>query len=78
MFAAGILRILTAALDIEIHSDDLGNYCKPTNTGQYTHYSSVSPWRYKTAWITNIIHRAIVICDKSKLPAELTRIKYEI
>ena len=43
-------------LDIEVHLDSLVIYCKPTNTGQYTNYKSFSPWRYKTAWITNIIH----------------------
>ena len=43
-------------LNIEVHPDGLVIYCKPTNTGQYTHYTSFSPWCYKTAWITNIIH----------------------
>ena len=62
-------------LDIEIHPGDLGIYCKPASTGQYTHYTSFSPWRYKTAWITNIIHRATVICDEAKTQAELNRIK---
>ena len=54
------------SLDIEIHLDGLEIYCKPTNTGQYTHYTIFSTWRYKTAWITNIIHRATVICDETK------------
>ena len=50
-------------LDIEIHPYGLGICCKPTNTGQYTNFTSFSPWRYKTSWITNIIHRATDICD---------------
>ena len=50
-------------LNIEIHPYGLGICCKPTNTGQYTNYTSFSPWRYKISWITNIIHRATDICD---------------
>ena len=62
-------------LDTEIHTDDLGIYCKPTNTGQYIHYTSVSPWRDKTAKIPDIIHRATVICDETKIQTEFNRIK---
>ena len=62
-------------LNIEIQPNGLRIYCKPTNTGQCTHYTSVSPWRYKTAWITNIIHCATVICDETKVQDELNRIK---
>ena len=61
--------------DIKIHPDGLSIYCKDTNTGQYTHYNSYSPWRYKTSWISSLVHRAVNICDKSKLQTELTRIK---
>ena len=43
------------------------------NTGQYTHYNSYFPWRYKTSFF--LIHQAVNICDKNKLQAELTRIK---
>ena len=59
-------------LDIEIHPDGLSIYCKDTNTGQYTHYNSYSPWCYKTSWISTVVHRAVNICDKSKLQAQLT------
>ena len=31
--------------DTEIHPDGLNVYCKDTNTGQYTHYNSYTPWR---------------------------------
>ena len=47
----------------KIHLRGLGIYCKPTNTGQYTHYTSFSPGNYKTAWISNIVHRAIGLCS---------------
>ena len=30
---------------------------------------------FKTAWITNIIHHAIVICDETKVQGELNKIK---
>ena len=29
----------------------------------------------KTSWISSLVHRAVNICDKNKLQAELTRIK---
>ena len=62
-------------LDIELHPDVLGMYCKPTNLSQYTHYTSFFPWCYKNAWITNIIHRATGIYDETKIQAELNRTK---
>ena len=34
-------------LGIEIHPDGLSIYCQNTDTGQYTHCKSYSPWRYK-------------------------------
>ena len=67
--------IVPHGLDIKIHPDGLGIYCKPTNTGQYTHYASFSSWRDKTAWIANIIEHATVICDETKIQTELNRIK---
>ena len=62
-------------LDIEIHPDGLSIYCKDTNTGQYNHYNSYSPLRYKISWISSLVHRAVNICDKNKLYVELTGIK---
>ena len=35
-------------------------------------------WRYKTAWISNIIHWATGIYDKTKVQVELNRIKKPI
>ena len=54
-------------LDIEIHPDGLGIYLRPTNTGQYPHYARFSPWRYKTAWITNIFTVLQLSVMKQKL-----------
>ena len=62
-------------LDVEIHSDGLSIYCKDTNTGQYTHFESYSPWRYKTSWISNLVHRVIKIYTDNKLRRKLGRIK---
>ena len=46
------------------------------NTRQYTHYNSYSPWRYKTSWISSLVHQAVNICDKkNKLQTQLTRVK---
>ena len=39
------------------------------------HYNSYSPWRYETSWISSRVQRAVNICDKNKLEAQLTRIK---
>ena len=45
------------------------------------HYKSTDPlnmfslWRYKMAWITNIFHGAMIICDETKLLVRLDRIK---
>ena len=62
-------------LDIEIHPDGLRIYCKDTNTGQYTHYNSFSPWDYKTSCLSSLAHRSVNICDENKLQVELRRIK---
>ena len=62
-------------LIIEIHPDGLLIYCKDTNTGQYGNYNSFSLWRYKRFRISSLVHRAVNICDKSKVQVELTRIK---
>ena len=43
-------------LDIETDPDGLSIYCKGTNRGQYIHYNSHSPWRYKTSWISSLVH----------------------
>ena len=62
-------------LDIEISPDGLSVYHKPTQTGQYTHFSSNTPWRFKTAWISALVHRAKLICSPIKLHQELKVIR---
>ena len=58
-------------LDIEIIPDGLSIYRKPTQTGQYIHYSSNTPWRLKTSWISALVHRAKRICSPHKLSKQL-------
>ena len=62
-------------LDIEIAPDGLSIYSKPTQTGQYIHYSSNTPWRFKTSWISALVHRAKQICSPNKLPKQLDQIR---
>ena len=62
-------------VDTEVYPDGLEIYSKPTNTGQYALYTSFPPWRYTTAWITDIIRCATVTCDERELHAERNRIK---
>ena len=61
--------VVSHFLGIKNHPDRLSIYCKDTNIGQYTHYSSNSPWRYKTCSISSLVQQAVNICDKSKLQA---------
>ena len=60
-------------LDQKIHFPDLlinknltDLYYKDTLTGQYTSFSSFTPWRLKTAWIKALYSRAYKICSNSK------------
>ena len=62
-------------LDIEIAPDGLSVYHKETQTGQYTHYRSNTPWKFKTAWISALVYRAKSICSPNKLSNELKRIR---
>ena len=68
-------NVVPQFLDIEIHLDGLSIYYKDTNTGQYTNYNNYSLWRYKTSWISSLVHRTVNICHKNMSKAELTRIK---
>ena len=55
-------------LDILVHSNgDTDVYSKPTNTGQYTHFDSYTPWGYKISWARALFNRASRICSKSDL-----------
>ena len=50
-------------------------YRKPTFTGQYLRWNSFSPTKQKTNLISTLVHRAFMICSKSKLEPELNKIR---
>ena len=50
-------------------------YRKPTFTGQYLCWESFNPTKQKTNLISTLIHRALMICTKSKLNEEIKHIK---
>ena len=54
-------------LTIDTSNGDIDVYSKPTNTGQYSHYRSFSPWNYKVAWARALFNRAKRICSNSTL-----------
>ena len=47
---------------------------KPTFTGQYFRWDSFGPTKRKTNLIETLVHRALIICSKSKLQHELENI----
>ena len=47
---------------------------KPTFTGQYLRWNSFSPQKRKINLIGTLVHRAFMICSKSKLDQELGKI----
>ena len=50
-------------------------YRKPTFTGQYIRWNSFSPKARKINLIKTLVHRALMICSKTKLDSELDTIK---
>ena len=50
-------------------------YRKPTFTGQYIRWNSFSPKTRKISLIKTLVHRALMICSKTKLGPELDKIK---
>ena len=50
-------------------------YRKPTFTGQYLRWNSFSPRKRKINLIGTLVHRAVMICSKSRLDSELTKIR---
>ena len=50
-------------------------YRKPTFSGQYLRWESFSPNKRKTSLISTLVHRALMICTKSRLKNELKQIK---
>jgi len=49
-------------------------YRKPTFTGQYLLWNSISPHKRKINLISTLVHRAFMICSKGKLDPELEKI----
>ena len=47
IFPDGIIYFL--GIKTSVNGTDV--YCKDTHTGQYTHFSSLEPFLFKTAWI---------------------------
>ena len=50
-------------------------YRKPTFKGQYIRWNSFSPNARKISLIKTLVHRAFMICSKTKLGSELDRVK---
>jgi hypothetical protein len=51
-------------------------YYKETNTGQYTHFSSFTPWRLKISWVNALYTRAKKICSEEQFfVRQLSRIR---
>ena len=62
-------------LDVLVYKDDscflTGVYRKPTFTGLYICWDSFCPKKYKLNLIKSLVHRALIICSKSKLVGEI-------
>ena len=54
-------------LDIKILNNQTDIYYKETHTGQYSHFSSFIPWRYKVAWVRALSHHSKKICSNVTL-----------
>ncbi len=50
-------------------------YRKPTFSGLYTRWDSFSPKQRKINLINTLVHRALMICSKSRLDSELDKIR---
>ena len=63
-FEDGIVHFL----DIIVQQNgDTDVYSKPTNTGQYCHFNSYTPWNYKISWARALFNRAKRICSTPAL-----------
>ena len=66
-------------LDVLVEKQGTGflisTYRKPTFTGQYIRWNSFSPKMRKISLIKTLVHRALMICSKTKLGSELDKIK---
>lgn len=54
-------------LDLSINKNSCDIYYKDTHTGQYTHFTSFTPWKFKIAWVQSLYHRARKICSNDEL-----------
>ena len=54
-------------LYIKINGNKTDIYFKETHTSQYTHFTRNTLWRFKTAWIRSLYHRAKKICSNNAL-----------
>ena len=63
-------------LDIKINKTETDIYYKPTFTGQYAHFESQTPWRFRINWINALFNRATKICStKAILDRQILKIK---
>ena len=66
-------------LDVLVEKEGTGFltsiYRKLTLTGQYIRWNSFSPKMRKISLIKTLVHRALMICSKTKLGSELDKIK---
>ena len=66
-------------LDVLVETHDsqflISVYRKPTFTGQYLRWNSFSPQKRKINLNGTLVHRAFMICSKSKLDPELGKIR---
>ena len=54
-------------LDIKINGTETDIFYKPTHTGQYSDFSSQTPWNFKISWVRSLIVRAHKICSNQQL-----------
>ena len=50
-------------LDLRINNNSTNIYYKDTHTGQYIHFTSYTPWKFRIAWVQSLYHRALKICS---------------
>ena len=66
-------------LDVLVEKEGTGFltsvYRKPMFTGQYIRWNSFSPKTRKISLIKTLVHRALMICSKTKLGSVLDKIK---
>ena len=66
-------------LDVLVEKSNTGFltsvYRKPTFTGKYTRWNSFCPKQRKVNLVKTLVQRALMICSKSKLHAELEKLK---